>query len=195
MEDRNYKEHKLVVLSKSGDNRSFSELVTCCGQEIYNLCFRLVQNKSDTDDLFQETFFQAYKQIRSFNGDSKFSTWVSRIAVNIWLNQRTHEKIVKFEPLEKEFEQDDGEIVANQHPEESETEIMENKEHYKIVYDTIQKLAPKHKAILILRDVEDKSYDEIAKILKCSPGTVASRLNRAREELRKKLAPFIKKEK
>lgn len=178
-------EKKLIQKAKAGDNKAFEELIEEHFKKIYNIAYRMTGNPDDASDMTQEVMIKLFRNIGSFKGDSKFSTWVYRVATNTCLDELKKQKRHSHTSLNAEFDTGEGELTYDvEDTAPTPEEATEKKELRHTVAAAIQKLSPDHKAAIILRDIKGFSYDEIAKVLKCSEGTVKSRLNRARAALK-----------
>ena len=180
-------EKDLVRRSKDGDDEAFGVLVKKYKTKVYHLAYSLTQDAQAADDLAQEVFIKAYFALDKFREKSEFGTWIYRIAVNHCRDFLRKKNRMTQIPLENII----GKISAQEddpHPEEKDKEEEQRRE---TVHTAIQTLPDKYRVILSLRDIQDFSYNEIIKILDISPGTVDSRLHRARKMLRKKLEPFF----
>jgi len=180
-------EKELVRLSKEGNQEAFAALVKKYKTKVFNLAFSLTHNKETADDMAQETFIKAYFSLSAFKSKSEFGTWLYRITVNNvrdFMRKEYRIKKVSFrEEIKDPFVQEDEMRIK-------ERKIIEEKRR-KVVYKAIQTLPEKQQIILSLREIQGFSYEEISKILNISPGTVDSRIHRARKKLRKKLVPFL----
>jgi len=179
-------EKVLVQRSKEGDEEAFALLVKKYKTKVFNLAYSLTRDREIADDLAQEAFIKAYFAIPKFHLKSEFGTWLYRITVNHirdYLRKKTRMKEISLDDLA--ISQEDETLIREKE------DIDEQKR--KILYRLLDELTEKHKLILTLRDIQELSYGEIAKILKISPGTVDSRLHRARKMLRKKIMPFLRK--
>lgn len=184
---------QLVERSQNGDSIAFEELVTLYQDKIYGLSYHLTGNYADAQDLAQEAFVKAFYSIKSFRNEADFGTWVHRITVNLWLNIAQKRKKQQAFSLDAPVETQNGEMermvaATTEGPEE----ITEQKELRELVWTAMKNMTQEHKSVLVLREVYGYSYDEISGILKCSPGTVRSRLNRARRTLQDKLLNLSK---
>lgn len=180
-------ENRLVERSKQGDEEAFGVLVQKYKIKVFNLAYSFMRNKETADDLAQEIFIKVYYALEKFKFRSGFGTWLYRIAVNhIKDHLRKHgkEKLISLEALGREPSQQENETQKKER-------IQERADRKKLLYRALQALPEKHQVILTLRDIQGHSYEEIANILKLSPGTVDSRLHRARKMLRKKISPFL----
>jgi len=172
-------EKKLIKLARKGDANAFGELIKAYGDMIYNVSLRLSGSREEAEDLTQEAFLKAYRNIKKFNGSSSFSTWVYRIAENFWIDRNRRKKIIKFMPFL--FSETSFEFGYVSEPET----IYESKEKKELISEALLKLTPSERKTVVLSFYEGKSYKEIAKMEKCSIGTVGSRLTRGIGKLRK----------
>ena len=180
-------ENRLVERSKQGDEQAFGALVNNYKTKVFNLAYSFTRNRETADDLAQEVFIKVYYALEKFQFKSGFGTWLYRIAVNhIKDHLRKHgkERHISFEALGRE-------PALPEDEQKNKERAQETADRRKLLYRAMQSLPEKHQVILTLRDVQGHSYEEIADILKLSPGTVDSRLHRARKMLRKKIAPFL----
>jgi len=177
-------DEELVRKSKEDDERAFGELVSRYESKVYSLALRMVRNPEDAEDVLQDTFLRAYRGIKSFQGASTFSTWIYRITINECLNQQRG-RGAQHIPLEallgSNEEHNPGAAADLEHGESEPRDI---------IHRAVMELSPKLRAVVALKYLEGLSYEEIASVLECSPGTVASRLNRALRELESRLRPL-----
>lgn len=182
-------EAKLIERLIARDERAFNELVTAYGRRVSALVLRMLGNRAEAEDLTQEVFVQVFKAIGTFRGESKLSTWIYRIAVNLCKNRS------KYLRVRHANEQDELEAVAERMPLgadgksntaqiERPDEAMAGRQVEKIVQDAIAMIDPTFRECLILRDVEELSYEEIGEITGLPAGTVKSRIFRARAQLK-----------
>jgi len=180
-------EKKLVQLSREGNQEAFAELVKKYKTKMFNLAFGLTRNHEIADDMAQEIFIKTYFALPKFKFKSEFGTWLYQIAINHikdYLRKEGRIKKVLFEESRQNTF-----ILENETIRKEKEQSLEQRK--KLIHQAIQTLPQKYQVILSLRDIQGFSYEEIARILKLSPGTVDSRLHRARKMLRKKLAPFL----
>ena len=184
----NYDERTLIMKAIEGDEISFETLILSCKGKAYNLAFRYMKNEGDAMDALQESFIKIYRNLSSFNFQSKFDTWVYRVVVNTCndmlrknRNQALGSNILSLYGGNSEDDEYEFEI-----PDKADTpeESYEKKESSQYILDCLEKLPYQHREIIILRDIRSFSYEEIAEILDCSIGTVKSRISRARIKLR-----------
>ncbi len=180
-------DRELVVRAQRGDADAFNLLVTRHQDRIFNAVFRFCGNHEDACDITQRAFINAYRKLPEFKGDSAFSTWMYRIAFNQSISFRREgggRKAVSIHGKEEDFIVE-PEVVHNP------GERLETQEHQKTVQRALLLLEEGDRRIIVLKDLEDRSYDEIADVLDIPKGTVRSRLHRARLELREKLKAFL----
>lgn len=181
----------LVRRAQAGDTRAFEELVVLYQDKVYNLSYYLAGNHADAQDLAQEVFFRAYTGLKGFRLDADLGTWLHRIAVNLWLNMRRRQKAAPALSLDDPVQTDEGEItrtVAAADPAGDPEDALEGKELREKVQEALLSLPEEFRTVLVLREIEDYSYEEIAEMMQCSLGTVKSRLNRARRALKELLS-------
>ena len=180
-------ERMIICRAKQGDKRAYEDLIRRYQLPIYRLCFVMTGAPQSADDLSQETFVKAFFALSGFEEDRSFYSWVRRIAVNTALNYlkaRKREKPLNpdLAPAPNSFPSPGG---------DSPVDTLERKLITQKLRAALRTLPSDQRAIFILRVQENLSYRSIADILKIPPGTVMSRLNRARAKLRTQLAEFI----
>lgn len=182
----------LVERFKNGDESAFSEMMDRYWGRIYGLVNQMLRNQQDAEEVTQDAFVRAHRGLAKFRGDSAFSTWLYQIATNLARNRywywfrRKRDKTISFDqPIGDE----DGGTLAEIFPAEIESpdDIAVTQEFTDRIAESMEQLNDKHREILVLRNVQDHSYEEIAQILDISVGTVKSRIARAREALRKEM--------
>jgi len=174
----------LIEKAKNGDMSAFEQIITANQSIIYNTALKICSDPHDAYDITQETLLKIYKNIQYFEGKSKFSTWIYRIVTNTALDYiKKHRKTNVFSLNEAMDEGGNAYIENIKDTSPSPQEILEAEETKKLLYEALEKLSPNHKAVLVLRDINGLSYEEIAQVLLCSEGTVKSRINRARNAL------------
>jgi RNA polymerase sigma-70 factor, ECF subfamily len=182
-------ERLLVRKLRERDEKAFREIVETYGDRVYNLIYRMLGNREEAEDVSQEVFITVFKSIDSFRGDSKFSTWLYRIAVNHCKNRikylaRRHDRDQSEYDEEALRDQAVGTTTAP-NPSPRPDKQLEGVELEQIMQRCIAQLEEEHRLVIVLRDVEDLSYDEICAITNLPTGTVKSRLHRARLALKK----------
>lgn len=179
-------EEILVAKAKKGDRMAFEELMDGYFKRIYSIAYRMSGNADDASDMTQEVMLKLYRNIKSFGGKSRFSTWVYRVATNTCLDELKKLRRHTSYSIDSELETSDGSMTVEIEDDSPTPEQKaENSELKALVAKALNKLGDEHRAVLVLRDIQGLSYDEIAKILACSEGTVKSRISRARANLKK----------
>ncbi|MHB8844944.1 MAG: RNA polymerase sigma factor [Nitrospirota bacterium] len=178
----------LVASSQQGDLSAFETLVARHQKRMLNIAFRIVGEYDDACEVVQDVFVSAYRNIKGFRRESKFSTWLTTITVNLSRNRLKKLKIRHARvpiSLDAPIRTEDGEVMPD--PPSKEPSVLDRLEKQDVkqkVQDCIKALEPDFREALVLRDMQDLSYDEIAAMLKIAAGTVKSRLFRARESVR-----------
>jgi RNA polymerase sigma-70 factor (ECF subfamily) len=182
---------EFVTLCQRGDVDAFRPLVEKHQKKMLNIAYRMIGDYEAACEVVQDAFLQAYKAIRKFRGEARFSTWLCRIVINLSKNRikqmktRSEREGVS---LDAPIETEDGQISHDPPAQEpSALEQMERKEIQTAVQVCINALEDDYREVLVLRDIQGLSYDEIGEILKVPGGTVKSRLFRARDALREGL--------
>lgn len=176
-------EYLIVQRVLEGDTNAFEELVLEYEKKVYNVALRMLNNSEDAADMTQEAFIKAYNSLQSFRGDSKFSVWLYRIVSNVcldFLRSKNRRPTVSLS-----VEDDDGEDAQLDVADESQSpELLLDR---KLTRDSVRRgldsLPPDYRQILLLREIQGLSYDEIAQALSLEVGTVKSRIFRARKRL------------
>jgi RNA polymerase sigma-70 factor, ECF subfamily len=175
------------------DERAFRELVDAHRDRVFNITYRMLGNRAEAEDVAQEVFIAVFKTIDSFREESKFSTWLYRVAVNHCKNRikylaRRHEK--KRDQLDEHAPATNNAVLGppkGMRPDRA----LESAQMEVLLQEAIASLDEEHRAVVILRDVEELSIEEICDITGLPDGTVKSRLHRARAALRKKLVRHV----
>jgi RNA polymerase sigma-70 factor, ECF subfamily len=173
-------EAELIERAAKGDAQAFGQLVERYQRRVVGVAMAVVHNQDDAIELAQETFIRAYENLSKFESRSSFSTWLYRIAANLSIDFRRREGrhlVLRGEDADNEFNRiptDQGDSFK----EASRTELSAR------LREALGELTPEHRAVILLREVEGLSYDEISDVLQCPRGTVMSRLHYARGRLR-----------
>jgi RNA polymerase sigma-70 factor (ECF subfamily) len=178
---------ELVQKCQSGEMGAFQDLVSKYHQKVYTVILGLLRNPDDAMEVAQETFFRAYRKIKSFHGGASFYTWLYRIAVNIAIDAQRKQKR---NPLDFR-ETMDGVLEEQNEVAKDPFSDVHDKELRERLIKAINDLTPEHRAVIILRTIEGLSYKDIGEIMGCSEGTVMSRLHYARKKLQHKLSAFL----
>jgi len=176
---------ELISRFLKGDQEAFGELLAAYEKKIYSICWHFMGNRQDAEDAAQEVILKVYRKLDLFRGEASFSTWLNYVAANTcrdMLRKRKRNQTVSLDsPLETEDGEMDRELAS---PDDSpETDVI-NRDLARLVRESLEELKEDHRVILLMREYQDLSYDEIAEILSLNVGTVKSRLSRARRELR-----------
>ena len=185
-------EHLLVAAAKKGDQGAFEELVNRYENKIFRLTRNITGNQEDAEDAMQEAFLKAYTHLQGFQGDSRFYTWLVRIAANEALMRLRRRRPGQFsldEPLQGDSDLMPRELEDWRPSPEHE---YADAEMQKILAETVDKLEPEYRMVLVLRDVEELSTQDTAEALEISVAAVKSRLLRARLKLREKLNRYFR---
>lgn len=172
---------------RKGDQNAFGEIVELYKDKVFQLCFRMLGNSHEAEDISQEAFMRAYINIERYNIDRKFSTWLYRIATNLCIDRIRKKKPDYY--LDAEVAGIEGltlysQIPASQLAPDEEVSKIELQE---IIQNEILKLPEKYRAVIVLRYIEELPLLEISKILDLPIGTIKTRIHRGREALRKQL--------
>ncbi|MFN0102204.1 MAG: sigma-70 family RNA polymerase sigma factor [Bryobacteraceae bacterium] len=180
----------LVERLKACDEEAYETLLARFQQPIYNLCYRLVNDPSDAADVVQEVFLKVFRSIDHFRGQSTLKTWIYRIAVNEAYNQRRWFSRHRRQEvgLDDEDQSSRPWLDSISDPARGPYELALNEERHQLIESSLREINADFRTAVILRDLEDLSYEEIAQVLEISLGTVKSRILRGRESLRRVLA-------
>jgi len=191
MDNKEDKPNYSVDALRKGDKVAFSNLVEETSESIYKLALRMLNDTNDAEDILQETFIKAYKNLPNFEGRSKVSTWLYRIAVNeaLMMIRKRKDNLVS---IDEEIEMDDGDLVPKQIVDWCclpENELMDT-EAKNNISEAMAELSPANLAVFTLRDISDLSTAETASILDISESAVKTRLLRARLGMRENLTKY-----
>jgi RNA polymerase sigma-70 factor (ECF subfamily) len=189
-----FDESALVAKAREGDLAAFTELVNSYSRKIFRLAKHITQNEEDAEDVLQETFLKAFEHLGDFQGQSKFYTWIVRIAVNESLMKLRKRKSDRSVPLDEPVDTGEDTVVReiavwDENPEQK----YSREELGQILDEAVQGLRPAFRTVFVLRDIEELSTEEAAEALGISVPAVKSRLLRARLQLREKLTRFFKR--
>ena len=173
-------ELRVITRIQMGEAEAFETLVLAHQRKVYSLCLRMTGNAEDAEDLAQEAFVRAYQSISSFKGESGFGSWLYRLAKNICIDFLRREK--RREKSSLTYLDEAGNAMDLEVPDERFTpeSVFEQRQMAEAIERGLDTLTSEHRDILILREIEGKSYDEIAEALNLTAGTVKSRISRAR---------------
>ncbi len=186
---------RLVSLCQKGDLGAFEELVRSHQKKMINVAYRMVGNYEDACDIAQDAFISAYTNIKSFKGTSKFSTWLYTIVINLskkrlkqLKTQHSREPVSLDEPIKTGDDQGTVEFPSNNIPSD---EVLEKEEIQEKVHLCLDRLENEFRVVVVLRDMQGFSYEDISRMLEIAEGTVKSRLFRARVLVKNCLKRFI----
>ena len=186
----------LVARAKQGDTAAFEQLVRQYERQIFRVAHHITQNREDAEDITQDAFFKAYEKLDQFQGNSKFSTWLVRIAVNESLMRLRKRRTGKMVSIDEDVETEEGSVprdLADWAPDPEQN--YNQAELAEILRKTIQGLPQGFRIVFVLRDVEGLSTEETAETLGLSIPAVKSRLLRARLQLRERLSRYFRRNK
>jgi RNA polymerase sigma-70 factor (ECF subfamily) len=181
-------DEQLVRKAQQEDEKAFGELVHRYESKVYSLALKMLRNPEDAEDVLQDTFLRAYRGIKSFQGNSTFSTWIYRITANSAL-MRLRRKHLPTVSIDDADERETPINIADWAP--GPVEQLLNQETQQAMNQAIESLPPEFRQVFVLRDIEELSNSEVAEILDLSVAAVKSRLHRARLKVRDRLAPFF----
>jgi RNA polymerase sigma-70 factor, ECF subfamily len=174
---------------RAGIEEAYEELIARFQQPVFGMVFRLLDNQSDASDVVQDVFLKVFRNVRSFREQSSLRTWIYRIAVNEahnhrrWFSRHCRREI----PLEQEGDDEAQKFEVAADPGPSPYHLALDSENRTLIEQALTHIKPAFRTAVVLRDIENLSYEEIAEILQLSLGTVKSRILRGREALRREL--------
>ncbi len=194
---RAHEEAAIVAELKAGSEAAYAWLMGQFQQPVYGLVYRIVNDPADAADTTQDVFLKVFRGMKNFNGASSLKTWIYRIALHEAANRRRwwfrHKaRETSIEPLESEGMAGEAMQTAMTDPAESPFDNVAHHEVQRRVEAELRRLPEPYRTTLVLRDLEEMSYEEIAEVLEISLGTVKSRLTRGREALRQRLTPYVR---
>src|SRR5438105_1043357 len=186
-------DHDVVAHFLTGEERAFSELVERYQTRLLNFVYRTIGDRERAEDLVQEVFIRVYRHLHRFDRSKKFSTWVYTIASNLAKNElrnRSRNPLAPFQTIKKHWEADHRPLQFEDTT--ARPDDLYRKRFLKEAVDQcVDQLPTHHRAVFVLRELEGKSYAEIAEITGCNLGTVKSRLNRARNSFAQLIGPLL----
>lgn len=188
-------EDELIARCQSGDRQAFEVLVRKYQRRAYGIAYGVLRNPDDAMDAAQDAFVKVFRNIEGFKGNSSFYTWFYRIVVNVCIDQyrkRKKSKSVEYDDTYRRPDEAEG-----VHPLQGNTRLMRPDEKFRqeelgeVLTAAVETLSENHRTIILLREVEGLSYEEIAEVMDCHLGTVMSRLHHARKNLQNALKPYL----
>lgn len=185
----------LIARCQAGDRAAFQALVARYQKRAYGIAYGVLRNPDDAMDVTQEVFVKIYRSIGQFKGDSSFFTWLYRIVVNLCIDHcRKHGRLkpVEYDDGYARKDAEDGVLpltasTRSMHPDRA----YGDRELGRALHEALATLTENHRAIIVLREVDGLSYEEISDVMQCQIGTVMSRLHHARKNLQKALQPYL----
>jgi len=187
-------DRELVERFQAGDKNVLSELLSRYNSRIYRLAYSILHNEQDAEEVNQEVFLRLFQKLDSFKHESSFSSWLYRVAINatyMKLREKRGADMLPFESIGKFIDEQVEKQGSDDWTSRPDDELL-TEESLKLISEAIEQLPEEFKTVLILRDVDGLSTEEVGKLLDLSPPAVKSRLHRARLFLRKRLEEFYK---
>jgi len=190
-------DEELVRRCQAGQRRAFRQLVERYQRKVYGIAWSFVRNRDDAMDLTQEVFLKVHRNLDGFHGSARFYTWLYRIAVNVCIDhlrrrRRARDEAEYDDRLDHdEASETDGDALVGRHPAANPERAARVAELARRVQQAMAGLSDAHREILVLREIEGLSYEELAEVLQIPKGTVMSRLHHARRNVRKQLGDFL----
>jgi len=180
-------DEELIQQALMGEQKAYEELLNRYQKTVFHIVIKIIRNSDDAQDLVQETFMRAFNTLESYRSEFRFSTWLCKIAANCSIDYLRKKRIKAFS-MDKPYETKDGTVgVELEDKSANPEEYLLRKQRIISIEEAIESLPPKYKEVIIYRHHDDKSYEEIAKIMGIPIGTVKARIFRARELLKKKM--------
>jgi RNA polymerase sigma-70 factor, ECF subfamily len=183
----------VVAAFLAGNKRAFNELVDRYQGRLLNFVYRTTGDRERAEDLVQETFIRIYRHLHRFDQSKKFSTWAYTIASNLAKNElrnRSRNPLVLFQVLKKSWDADERPLEWEDNTYRPD-DLFRKRHLRQMVESAVSELPEHHRKVFVLREMEGKTYEEIAEITDCNLGTVKSRLNRARNSFAQIIAPLL----
>jgi RNA polymerase sigma-70 factor, ECF subfamily len=186
-------EEQMIVSILSGDTEQYHDLIRPYEHSVYKMALSFMKNESDAEDVAQEAFLNAFRNLAAFRGQAKFSTWLISITLNEARGRLRRQSLVRIDSLD-ETPEEGGHVspALLRDWREVPSEALERKEIREMLQEAISGLAPIYREVVLLRDVEELSVEETATALTISVASVKTRLHRARIMLQKTLAPQLR---
>jgi len=183
----------LLERARDGDMNAYGELIQEHEGRVYGIVCQYVRDEEEARDLTREVFYKAYRSLSKFRGNSRFSSWICRIAINRSIDHLRRRRNVRMESLDAPITTDGGGEVERELPDSSPSpeDLLTRDELATKIREAVEQLSPKLRTVTMLREYEGLSIEEIADVLGVSSGTVKSRIFRARERLRGLLASYV----
>ncbi len=190
---RDLDDSQVVATYLSGHPQAFSELVERYQKRLLNFVYRTIGDRERAEDLVQEVFIRVHRHLHRFDQTKKFSTWIYTIASNLAKNElrnRSRSPLVLFQTIRKNWEADHRPLQFEDHSHRPD-DLYRKRHLRELVEWAVSQLPEHHRTVFVLRELEGKTYEEIAEITECNLGTVKSRLNRARNRFAQIIEPLL----
>lgn len=184
---------EVVAAYLNGDAHAFDELVERYQRRLLNFVYRTIGDRERAEDLVQEVFIRVHRHLHRFDQTKKFSTWIYTIASNLAKNElrnRSRNPLVLFQTIKKNWEADHRPLQFEDHHYRPD-DLFRKRHLRELVEWSVDQLPEHHRVVFVLRELEGKTYEEIAEITHCNLGTVKSRLNRARHRFAQVIEPWV----
>lgn len=184
-------DHELVRAAQAGDRRAFQALYQRYERKVYSVAYGFLRNQEDALDVLQEAFIKVHRYLPNFEGQSSFYTWLYRIVANLCidhLRRSGRKRDVEFDDRLRHEESETTPALAPIAALGDPSAAVKNKEILSAVQDSLGKLSDKHRAVIVMRELQGLSYADMAKAMNCSKGTIMSRLFHARRNMQKLLS-------
>lgn len=183
----------LIEAHLAGDPRAYGQIVARYQVRLLNFVYRMIGDRERAEDLVQEAFLRVHRHLERFDRSRKFSTWVYTIASNLAKNELRNRSRSPFISFEQAHPRDESSARPVEFEDRANRpdDLYERRQLRRLVDETVSRLTPHHREVFVLRELEGKSYEEIADIMHCNLGTVKSRLNRARQSFAELIQPSL----
>jgi len=193
VERQNLDTNDVIARHLAGDERAFGEILQRYRSRLLSFIYRMIGDRERAEDLVQEAFIRIHRHLHRFDSTRKFSTWAYTIASNLAKNElrnRSRNPLVYYQSARARGDEDQRPLQfedATSRPDD----MYANRHLRELVDATVERLSPAHREVFVLRELQGKSYEEIAAVTQCNLGTVKSRLNRARAGFAEMIAPYL----
>ena len=188
-------EHQLVERARAGDRAAFQELVERYQRRVFNVCYGMVRNRDDAMDLTQETFVRVHRNLSGFQGNASFYTWIYRIAKNVtidWIRKAQRRRAVDYDDtIRRDPDAATDDVFMASPLGISPARVLGRKELLERIEEAMSTLSDAHREVIVLREIEGMSYQDIADAAGISIGTVMSRLHHARKYMQRSLQDYV----
>ncbi len=187
-------DQELVALFHQGNQEVIDQFLQRYQTRVYRLAFGILRNPQDAEEVIQEVFLRIFRKLHTFKGESSFSSWLYRVAINttfMKIREKKGTEVMSLEEVERLLDQESAKAGATDWARRPDDELL-SEEAIGVITDAMEKLPDEFKIVVTLRDIDGLSTEEVGKLLELSPAAVKSRLHRARLFLRKRLEEFYR---